>query len=253
MGWGTWDGNWPAPPDTDGAVAPGREAPVEPGAAPAAPDDSSLLDALLSVVDTASEQILDRPIRPRLKLSPGGLARGELDVVRLEVPAVLAAGLVLDRMSLRAERVRLQPGLPPRLRAGPVTLHAVVSQENVDRWTRASHLPLRLRLDSGGITVSTGLGGFRVGELQTRLGVAGRFLRLQPERARIVGLPNPLVRFLRGYLPLPPLPRGARLVGVDHTEGELTARFRMEDFDEPLTPDVALRLARTLRLPLPGL
>jgi hypothetical protein len=204
-------------------------------------------------VDAASERILDRPIRPRVKVSPLGLARAEVDVARLEVPAVLAAGLLLDRVSVRAERLRIHPGLPPRLRAGPVTVHTVVSQDNVDRWARVSHLPLRLRLDPGGITVSAGVAGFRVGELQTRLGVAGRFLRLQPERGRFVGLPTPLVRFLRGYLPLPPLPRSARLVGVDHTEGELTARFQIDEVDEPLTPDVARRFARTLRLPLPGL
>jgi hypothetical protein len=216
-------------------------------------DDAPLLDALLSLVDATSERILDRPIRPRVKLTPAGLVRGEVDVVRLELPAVLAAGLVLDRMSVRAARVRVRPGLPPRLRAGPVTVDAIVSQDGVDRWTRATHLPLRLRLDPEAITVTTGVGRFRVGEMETRLGVTGRFLQLEPASARVVGLPAPLVRFLRGYLPLPPLPRGARLLRVVHSEGELTARFGLDDLDEPLSPAVAGRLARTLRLPIPGL
>ncbi len=48
------------------------------------------------------------------------MLRGELDVVKVEVPAVLAAGLVLDRLVVRAERAH-HPGPAPRLQAKPVS------------------------------------------------------------------------------------------------------------------------------------
>ena len=45
--------------------------------------------------------------------------------------------------------VRVVPGLPPRLQAGPVGLRAYVSQDNVDRWTRTARLPMRLAAHRG--------------------------------------------------------------------------------------------------------
>ena len=219
----------------------------------ARPAEPPLAASLLALIDATASRVLDHPIRPRVKTSPAGLLRGELDVVKVEVPAVLAAGLVLDRLSVRAERVRVVPGLPPRLRAGPVGIRAFVCQEHVDRWTRASHLPMRIGLTEDGVVLTAGVGGFRMGEVLADLEVAGPFLRLAPKRARIAGMPTPLVRFLRGYLPLPPLPRGAQLTALQHGDGELAVTFRVEEVDEPLTPDVARRLRTLARLPLPGL
>lgn len=216
-------------------------------------DEPPLVASFLALVDDAASRLLDHPIRPRVKVTPTGLLRGELDVVRLEVPAVLAAGLVLDRLILRAEHVRVAPGLPPRLRAGPVTLRACVSQANVDRWTHIAHLPIRLDLTAEGVMLTTGVGGFKMTETLAELEVAGRFLRLSPKRMRIVGLPTTLVRFFRGYLPLPPLPKGARITEVHPGEGELAVTFALEHVDEPLTPDIAHRLRSLARLPIPGL
>ena len=166
---------------------------------------------------------------------------------------MLAAGLVLDRLSVRAERVRVVPGLPPRLRAGPVGVRAFVCQEHVDRWTRTSHLPMRIGLTEEGVVLTAGVRGIRMGEVLADLEVAGPFLRLAPKRARIAGMPTPLVRFLRGYLPLPPLPRGARLTEVRPGDGELVVTFQLDEVDEALTPDVARRLRSLARLPIPGL
>jgi hypothetical protein len=85
------------------------------------------------------------------------------------------------------------------------------------------------------------------------LEVAGRFLRLAPKRMTIVGLPAPMARFFRGYLPLPPLPKGARITDVTPGDGELVVTFELANVDEPLTPDIARRLRTLARLPLPGL
>jgi hypothetical protein len=188
-----------------------------------------------------------------VKVSPAGLLRGELDVVKVEVPAVLAANLVLDRLIIRAERVRIAPGLPPRLQAGPVTMRACVSQANVDRWTHTARLPIRVSLTDEGVMLTTGLRGFKMSETLADLEVAGRFLRLAPKRMTVVGLPTTLVRFFRGYLPLPPLPRGARITEVHPGDGELAVTFALERIDEPLTPDIAKRLRMLTRLPIPGL
>lgn len=215
--------------------------------------DPPLFASMLALVDDAASRLLDHPIRPRIKASPAGLLRGELDVLRIEVPAVLAAGLVIDRLVLRAEHVRVAPGLPPRLQAGPVTLRAYVSQDNVDRWTRTAHLPIRLTLGEEGVLLTTGVGGFKMTETLADLEVAGSFLRLVPKRMTIVGLPTTLVRFFRGYLPLPPLPRGARITDIRHREGEVAVTFGFEHIDEALTPNLAKRLGLLTRLPIPGL
>jgi hypothetical protein len=197
--------------------------------------------------------VLDHPIRPRVRTSPAGLLRGELDIVQVEVPAVLAAGLVLDRLVVRGEHVRIAPGLPPRLQAHPVGIRAYVSQANVDRWTRTARLPLRLALTEEGVMLTTGVRGIRVGEVLADLEVAGPFVRLVPKRATIAGLPTPLVRFFRGYLPLPPLPRGAHLTDVRPGDGVLAVTFQIDELDEPLTPDIARRLRTLTKLPIPGL
>jgi hypothetical protein len=210
--------------------------------AEAAQRETPLSASLLALIDATASRVIDHPIRPRVKASPAGLLRGELDVVKVEVPAVLAAGLVLDRLVVRAERVRIQPGLPPRLKAGPVGLRAYVSQGNVDRWTRAARLPLRITLTPDGVVLAAGVGGIRVGEVLADLEVAGPFLRLAPKRASIGGVSAPLVRLLRGYLPLPPLPRGARLVDLRPGDGELAVTFEVDEVDEAITPDIARRL-----------
>jgi len=215
--------------------------------------DPPLLASFLALVDDAASRIVDHPIRPRVKATPQGLLRGELDVVKVEVPAVLAAGLVLDRIVVRAEHVRIVPGLPPRVQAGPVGLRAYLSQENVDRWVRTAHLPIRLALTREGVLLTTGLRGIRMSETLAELEVTGRFVRLAPKRMTIVGLPAPMARFFRGYLPLPPLPRGARITDVRPGDGELAVTFELDQVDEPLTPDIARRLRSLTRLPIPGL
>jgi hypothetical protein len=89
----------------------------------------------------------------------------------------------------------------------------------------------------------------RVSETLTELEVSGRFLRLAPKRMTVVGLPTPLVHLVRGYLPLPPLPKGARLTDVQPGDGRLAVTFALAELDEPLTPDLARWLLPRLRVP----
>ena len=216
-------------------------------------DDPPPLAGFLALIDDAASRLIDHPIRPRVKASPQGMLRGELDLLQVEVPAVLAAGLVLDRIVVRAEHLRVVPGLPPRIQAAPVSLRAYVSQANVDRWTRTARLPMRLALTEEGVLLTTGVGGIRMSETLADLEVSGAFLRLAPKRMTIVGLPAPMLRFVRGYLPLPPLPKGARITEVRPSDGRLAVTFSLDALDEPLTPDIARRLRSATRLPIPGL
>lgn len=236
-----------------GLVADPEQVAAATQAADEAREDPPLLASFLALVDDAASRVLDHPVRPRVKVTPQGLLRGELDVVKLEVPAVLAAGLVIDRLVLRMERLRIAPGIPPRLQAAPVGLRAYVSQDNVDRWVHTARLPIRLRLTEDGVLLTTGLRGIKMSETLADLEVAGRFLRLAPKRMTIVGLPTPLVRFFRGYLPLPPLPKGARLTEVRPSDGEVAVTFELDQLDERLTPHIARRLRTLTRLPIPGL
>lgn len=210
-------------------------------------------DLLLGFLDAVSEAAIGRPLRPRMKLTPAGLLRGEIDVVKIELPAYAVAGLVIDRFAVRAERVRLVPGVPPRLRANHVGIRAIVTQHNVDRWTSDLGMPVRLKLTPEGVVTTTGIGGIRMTEVVTLPEAAGRFLRLQPQRASLLGVPAPMVRVLRGYLALPPLPRGAVLEEVSPSDGEMAITFRIEQFEQALTPTVSSRLRQVLDLPLPGL
>lgn len=196
----------------------------------------------LLLLDATTERVFTRPVRPRMKVTPAGLLRGRIDVLKIDVPALSISGLVVDRFVLRAENVGIVPGLPPRLQAGPVGFKAVVSQENVDRWTRSVRLPLRLKLTEAGIVTTTGVGGIKVSEVESELDVAGSLIRLRPQKATMLGVSTQLVKLFRGYLPLPPLPRDAQLDSVDHADGELSASFIIDEVDEPLTPEVAKRL-----------
>lgn len=205
-----------------------------------------MADVLLLLLDSATERVFTRPVRPRMKVSPAGLLRGQIDVLKIEVPALSVSGLVVDRFVVRAENLRVAPGFPPRLQAGPVGFKAVLSQANVDRWTRSARLPIRLRLTDDGIVTTTGLRGIRVSQVESELDVTGPLIRLRPRKATMLGVSTPLVRLFRGYLPLPPLPRDARLESVEHSDGELAAAFVIDEVDEPLTPDIATRLRKTL-------
>ncbi len=239
----------PADPSPESAPEPRPRLPTPEEAAAYRPAQ----DLFIAFLDTVSEATLGRPLRPRLKVTPTGLLRGEVDLVKVELPAYAVAGLVVDRFVVRAEHVKVVPGIPPKLTAGPVGLRAIVSQDNVDRWTKDLRLPFRLRLTEEGVVTTTGFGGIRMTEILTELDIAGGFLRLRPQRVSLLGVPTPLVRFLRGYLPLPPLPRDAVLESVEPGDGELSLTLRIDEFEQSLTPDVRKRLRQLLDLPLPGL
>ena len=201
---------------------------------------------MVELLDQGLTRWANRPVKLRFKASPLGVAQGRFEVVVVELTSLPVAGLVLDRVVVRGEDVRMQPGLPARLRVASLGVKAVIAQPDVDRWVKASHLPFRLDLCDEGVKMRAGLAGIKMGELLTQVEVEGSLLTLRPVRAEVLGRHAPLVSLLRGYLPLPPLPAGARLANVVHNDGELAAFFDLGEVDEPITPGLARRLRKRL-------
>lgn len=205
-------------------------------------DAPSPADLLIGLLDGTLSRVARRPVKVRAKTSPVSALLGTIDVIVFELGELEMAGLEVDRIVVHVENVRIQPGFPPRLRTGEIGFKATVAQDAIDRWTQRTHLPVRMLLTEEGIIVKTSVRGFSISEVATEVAVTGHFLTLRPMRASIVGLPAPVVGVLRGFLPLPPLPRGARLTQVEHEEGTVTAWFALDDIDQPLTPAIARRL-----------
>jgi hypothetical protein len=208
------------------------------------PDEEapSPADLLIGLLDGTLSRVARHPVKVRAKTSPVSALLGTIDVIAFELGELEMAGLEVERIVVHVENVRIQPGFPPRLRTGEIGFKATVAQDAIDRWTKRTHLPVRLLLTEDGVIVKTSVRGFSISEVATEVAVTGHFLTLRPMRASIVGLPAPVVGVLRGFLPLPPLPRGARLTKVEHEDGTVTAWFALDDIDQPLTPAIARRL-----------
>jgi hypothetical protein len=187
-------------------------------------------------------------VKLRVKANPMGVLQGRFDVVVAELSSIPVAGLVVDRLVFHGDDVRIQPGLPARFKIASLGAKAVIGQADVDRWTKAARLPFRLHLCADGVLMRAGVGGVKVGEMLTTVAVEGSLVTLRPVRAEMFGRQAPLVTLLRGYLPLPPLPAGVKLVRVDHDDGEMAAFFDLGAVDEPITPGVARRLRSRLLL-----
>jgi hypothetical protein len=205
--------------------------------------------ATTDIVNALAQRIANRPARVRVKTSIAGALAGRLDVVVFELRSLSAAGLVIDRLVVRSEDVTVRPGLPPRLVTGAVGVKAVFTQASIDKWTKRARLPVRLELRSEGVVAHAGVGGLQMSEVLTELTPVGHFLQLRPLRASMFGVSAPMPPFFRGYLPLPPLPAGARLDRVEPADGELSVFLALEPIDEPLGPDLPRRLAMRLRWP----
>jgi len=208
------------------------------------PDEEapSAADLLIGLLDGTLSRVARRPVKVRAKVSPVAAMLGSIDVIVFELGELEMAGLEVERIVVRAENVRIQPGFPPRLRTGKIGFKATVAQDAIDHWTQRTHLPVRLHLTEEGIIVKTSVRGFSISEVATEVAVSGHFLTLRPKRASIVGLPAPVVGMLRGFLPLPPLPRGARLSARRH-------RPAVDARDRASTPTESVAAPSVLSIP----
>ncbi len=190
-------------------------------------------------------KLAGRPLRLRVRFS--ALRPGRLDT-RVTLGGVAVNGLALESVDVRAHGVSIRPGWPPRLRVETTEVGATVAQAAIDHWTHTVLLPVRLRLDDGGITARAGLAGLRLGEVALDLTVDSGRLRLVPRRVGVlgVGMANPSNGTPKLALPLPPLSRRARLTTLHHAAGEVQAWFTVDTFDEVLSPTAVTRLRRQI-------
>lgn len=218
---------------------------VRPAAAAATP-----LRLLTAVLDAAASAVAGRRARVRVSLSAGGLVGGRTDRVAISIDDLTVAGLDLASLAVTAHRMRLVPGLPPRLRAGPVEVRATVLQDALDRWLLGGALPVRLALRSSGLRARAGLAGVRLAEVQAGVEIDQGRLVVTPQRAQVlgVGVGTPALRL---PLPLPPLPRSTRIEELVVGEARATVSLRVDEVDEALSLSELARVRRLLGLAAP--
>lgn len=209
------------------------------------PDPGVVVDRIVTEV---ARVIARRPVDVRLVPSVEGVFGGRLDEVRIELRGIATTGLVIDRALVRATKVGVRPGFPARLVAEHLEVTGTVGEQAANRWLRTDLGPFRVHLEPDGAVVRTSVAGLTVNEVSTELAVDGRWLRLRPQRASVLGVPTPMTRLFRGYLPLPALPAGARLGGIEHREGEISVTFDLGSVDEAIDLGLTERLARRIRL-----
>jgi hypothetical protein len=202
----------------------------------------AIAERLLRAIDTSMSRLAGRPVSVRFEAPLGELRRGRLRAVDAELTEAEFGGLVVDHMLIRITEIDLAPGLPPSIHVPRVRVAATVSQRWVDRWLIRERLPIRVRLAEQGLATSFSLDTLGLGEIETELVVAGRWLQLRPRRAGLVQLPEFVRGVFSGYLPLPKLPAGVHLDTLQHETGELTAHFELPGFEESLTSGLTDRI-----------
>lgn len=202
---------------------------------------------LLGLFDGVVRELAGSPVRVRVALGIP-LAFGWAQRVHVVLPGVVVAGLRVREVDARLTGVRVVPGAPPRFRVQRLDVRVRVDESAFDEWARSVALPVRLRLRPGAIEARTGFAGVRLGGLQVDVGVDDRGrLRVAPKRVSLLGVGVGSGALPAVALPLPPLPRRARLIQLDPDDGLLTLTFAVAAIDEPLSPARLSELARSCR------
>jgi hypothetical protein len=197
-------------------------------------------------IDQWLSSYLELPVKLAFEGSVGDALRGTFEGVSLEIAGVATAWLPLERIRLAAARATLTPGLPAVIAVEEPVVSITVGQRDLDRWQGGIQLPFRLQLGEKGLVINTEIAGFALSELEMRLEVVNGWFVLRPRSVSILGIPSQLARWLRAYLPLPPVSPEARLTGIDHAAGRLTMHFGISDFEEEVTPGMMQRLRKRL-------
>ncbi len=197
--------------------------------------------------DVATSTLAGRPLRVRVALSPAQVVAGRITRLRVTLDDIELGGLAIARLTVQAREVRLVPAWPPRLRTGVVRIRAEIVQGSLDAWLRRANLPGRLRLDAGGLTVRTGLGGIRLAQVRAGVEIERSRLIVTPLRGDVLGI-GLTVPPVRVPLPLPPLPRGSRLIRFEVIQGRAAVELELPELEEQLDGH-RLEQARSLLAP----
>lgn len=174
------------------------------------------------------------PVELSFSLSPR-LLLGRLPHGRIVLHGARAGGLLLDEVEVQVRNLALVPSWPPRLRVASIEANVHVEQSSLDSWSKRVGLPVRLRLRPGRVVARTGIAGLRLSEADMDVKLEDRRLLLVPRRINVLGLEAAGSRLRPVALPLPQLPRDARLESLDPQESALQARLAVEHLDEPIT------------------
>lgn len=185
-------------------------------------------------VDKLITRLIGLPVEVTFPLSPR-LLLGRISNCRVVIRGATAGGLLLEEVDVRLRGVALVPNWPPRLRIAQVEAHIHLDQSSLDSWSKRVGLPVRIRLRPGRVVARTGIAGLRLSEADMDVQLEDRRLLLVPRRINVLGMEAAGSRLRPVALPLPQLPRDARLESLDPRESALDARLAVDELDEPLT------------------
>ncbi|MGC1512322.1 MAG: LmeA family phospholipid-binding protein, partial [Acidimicrobiales bacterium] len=189
---------------------------------------------MYSILDRLATRLIGLPVQIRLAISPR-LLLGKLSRARILIRGARAGGLFLEEVDVRVSGLAIVPSWPPRLRVAHVEARVHLDQKSLDAWSKRVGLPVRLRLRPGRVVARTGIAGLRLSEADMDVQIEDRTLRLVPRRINVLGMETSGSRLGRVTLPLPRLPRDARLESLDPEESALRACLAVDDLDEELT------------------
>lgn len=201
----------------------------------------------VELLDGIVREVAGAPVRCRVSLTLP-LALGRAERARVVVPDVVVAGLRLRDVDIRARGLRVVPGLPPRVRIERLAVLVRVDEASLDDWARSVALPMRFRLRPGAVEARAGVAGFRLGLVEVDVAVdERRRLRVAPRRVSVLGVGLVSSMMPAVALPLPALPRRARLCAIEPGEAMVRLAFELTSIDEPLSPARVAELSRRWR------
>jgi hypothetical protein len=147
--------------------------------------------------------------------------------MRLRARGTMVSGLRIDKVDVRAHHIAIRPGSPIAVRARTIVARVRLTETDVNWWLTSAHLPLRLRFTDEGIRARTGVAGVALGSVDVTVALEQGQLRLAPQRVAVLGIKLATAGFPSTPLPLPPLPRSARLTGIVTAASTVTATLQL--------------------------
>ena len=198
---------------------------------------SDLIDELLS-------SYLKIPVLMYWNRARGLPFPDQFEGARVEFQGIATSWLDLDRIVCESGEVRIRHGLPARLEMINPGIEITIGQKALDKWMSRFQRPDRLELGEQALIVHTEVAGFPIAEFETSIDVDGGWFVLKPKRASIFGVPGYVSSLFRTYLPVPPLSRETRLTAISHDSGIIRLGFRINDFEEEISPGLLTRLQK---------
>ncbi len=191
---------------------------------------------MISFLNKIASRLVKVPVQIQLDLNLG-LFIGRLSKAQITMSGVRVNGLLLKEVKIEIDKASLVPSWPLRLKVKRLEAHVHLDQSSLDAWSKSAGLPVRLRLRPGRVVARTGIAGLRLSEADMDVKLEDRVLRLVPRRINVLGMEASGGRLGRIALPLPKLPRDARLESLEPQDSALRARIAVDNLDEEVTKE----------------